>query len=209
MPHIKQCKIWGDTTHSHTYSTQAMHTHTHTKGRLHVHTTTALCDQCVLSACASKTCDEGKALFSLGSEQPPKTNNYIQQIVYMHQSAHTQKKLKHLSARYRANQYFSSPALIVHAGHERANEAKLQRQCSHQSRLSAKGQNYLSHRLDQSCSAQEEMLLKWTTRDLPLHDSLWVGISVWESTDVILTPHMLFVVSALWIALYAGNAVCK
>lgn len=127
---------------------------------------------------------EEKALFSLGSKQPGKTNNYIHPTIYMHQTPCI-KKLKSLSAYYRANQYFSSSALIVHAGHERANEAKLQRQCAHHRRLSTKGQNYLSDPLDQSCSAQDEPLLKRTTRDLPLDESLWVGISVWESTDVV------------------------
>ena len=150
----------------------------------------------MLSVCPLCICQrdfEGEALLPLGSKQPPKTNNYIQEIVYMHQNAPHQKKkkkkkkttLKYLCAHYRANQYFSSPALIVHAGHEKANEAKLQRQCAHQSRLSAKGQSYLLDPRHQSCLAQDNRLLKWTTGDLPLDDSLWVGISVRESTDVV------------------------
>lgn len=57
----------------------------------------------------------------------------------MHQNApHQKKRETYLCAHCRANQYFSSPALIVHAGHGRANEAKQQRQCAHQSVLSAK-----------------------------------------------------------------------
>lgn len=42
-----------------------------------------------------------------------------------------------------------------------------------------------SYPLDQSCSAQDEPLVKRTTRDLPLDESLRVGISVWENTDVV------------------------
>ena len=112
---------------------------------------------------------EGRALFSPGSKQPQKTNNYIQQIVYMHQTPHT--KSISLLAIELINISAAQP-LIVHAGHERANEAKLQRQCAHQSRLSTKGQNHPSDLPDQSRSAQDEMLLKRATRDLPLGDSL-------------------------------------
>ena len=186
MPHIKPRKIWGDTMHSHT------HTHTHTEKVGHsAHNHSIMRSVCPLCICQRDF--EGEALLPLGSKQPPKTNNCIQEIVYMHQNTPHQKRkkekkkstLKYLCARYRANQYFNSPALIVHAGHEKANEAKLQRQCAHQSRLSAKGQSYLSDPRHQSGSARDERLLKWTTGDLPLDDSLWVGISVRESTDVV------------------------
>lgn len=96
---------------------------------------------------------------------------------------------KYFFAHYRPNQYFRSPALIVHAGLGEGNEAKLQRQCAHKSRLSTKWQNDLSDLLDQSHFARVEMLLKRITRDLEscrdLHDSLWVGIYVWASTHVV------------------------
>lgn len=65
-----------------------------------------------------------------------------------------------------------------------SNEAELQRQCAQRPRLSSKGQNYLSDPRDESRSARDEPQLKWATGDLPLDESLWVGISVWESTDV-------------------------
>ena len=117
----------------------------------------------------------------------------------MHQKLPHQKKV--VAAHYRSNQYFSSPAPIVHAGHERANEAKLQRQSAHQSRLSTKGQNDPSDLLDQSHSAHDAMPLKWTTRDPPLHDSSWVGISVWASTDVVSSDLVCQ-------SLHASYAVC-
>lgn len=85
------------------------------------------------------------ALASPGSKQPQKTNNYIQGTLYMHQNApRGGGGVNRVPARYRANQYFSSTAVIVHAGHEETNEAELQRQRPRQRSFSTKGQKYLS-----------------------------------------------------------------
>ena len=67
-------------------------THTHTEDRqTRAHNQSIM--RSVYPLCMCQQDFEGKALFSLGSKQPPKTNNYIQQIVIMHQKAPYQKKI--------------------------------------------------------------------------------------------------------------------
>lgn len=136
---------------------------------------------CPLCVCA-RLWREGIVSPPPGSKQLHKTN--IQQTVHMHPHPNPKKpwdicaltmELINISA--------AQPWLFMQALRG-SNEAEPQRQCAQRPRLSSKGQNYLSDPRDESRSARHEPQLKWATGDLPMDESLWVGISVWESTDV-------------------------
>lgn len=168
--------------------------------------------QCVISVssllCASATL-KGRHCFPLG------VNNHIVNTQSIRtKTPHTQKKKKkHFSAHYRANQYFSSPASIVHAGHER-----VMRQSCKDNVLTKVGYllndktmsqiSWISHALPR-------MLLKWITGDRPLqrmsrHICLRAPLCFpLICCGKVLTPHMLFVVSALCVVLHVGKVLCK
>lgn len=93
--------------------------YTHAEGRLNTPINKALCDQCVPSACVQDF--EEKALSSTPTpgEQTTAQDKYSADSPYAPPPSKKNINLKYLCAYYRANQYFSSAALIVHAGLER------------------------------------------------------------------------------------------
>ena len=83
------------------------HTHTHTEKVGHsAHNHSIMRSVCPLCICQRDF--EGEALLPLGSKQPPKTNNCIQEIVYMHQNTPHQKRKKE-----KKNQPWNISALAI------------------------------------------------------------------------------------------------
>lgn len=192
--------------HTHTYSTQGekvgLSLYAHKQGIMWSVRPLCMCQQDF----------EEKALFSLGSKQPPKTHNGIQQTIYTHQKTWNISPLTIELINISAAQ----PWLFV-----QAMRGLMRQSCEDNALTTADYllKDKIIFQIPSISRALPGTSCYWSE---PLETFCWMKAYEWAYLSgrtqmwfpliccvKDFTPHMLFVVSALWNALYVGNVVCK